>query len=235
MMPKQAILSKKQRWSKNNMNEVVISSLKEQPIIIPKVLFQNYKKLNITEEELVLLICIINKGDKIIYNPSFFTEEIGLDKYKAMQLLNDLAEKGIIEVKVENDKSGKKEEYIYLDFLYNKLFNLLLDMQLGSNQTINSNIFATFEQELGRTISPMEVQIIKEWLNDGMSEDLIKEALKEAIINNVRNLKYVDRILFNWRSKGFKTKEDVIKDKKRNRTTPKKTEPIYDYNWLEDE
>lgn len=217
------------------MNEVVINTLKAQPIIIPKVLFQNYKKLNITEEELIILICIINQGDKMLYNPAYFTEEIGLDKYKAMQLLNDLAEKGIIEVKVENNKSGKKEEYIYLDFLYNKIFNLLIDLQLGSNKTINSDIFTTFETELGRTISPMEVQIIKDWLHDGITEELIKEALKEAIINNVRNLKYVDRILFNWRSKGFKTKADVLKDKKAFRKAPKKVEPIYDYNWLEDE
>ena len=217
------------------MNEVVISTLKEQPIIIPKVLFKYYKKLNLTEEELVLLICILNQGDKIIYNPSFFTEEIDLDKYKAMQLINDLAEKAIIEIKVENNKSGKKEEYIYLDPLYNKILNLLIDLQLGSNKVIDSNIFAAFEQELGRTLSPMEVEIIKEWLHDGISEELIKEALKEAIINNVRNLKYVDRILFNWRTKGFKTKVDIQKDKKNYRKPPKKTEPIYDYNWLEDE
>lgn len=217
------------------MNEVVINTLKQKPIIIPQVLFQNYKKLNITEEELILLICIINKGDKIIYNPSIFVDEIDLDKYRAMQLLNDLAEKGIIEVKVENNKSGKKEEYIYLDFLYTKLFNLLIDLQLGSNKMINSDIFTTFETELGRTISPLEVQIIREWIQNGMSEELIKEALKEAIINNVRNLKYVERILYNWRSKGFKTKEDVLKDKKNFKKPVKKVEKIYDYNWLEEE
>lgn len=217
------------------MNEVVINTLKEYPIIIPKVLFQNYKKLNITEKELIILICIINQGDKMLYNPAYFTEEIGLDKYEAMQLVNDLAEKGILEIKVETNKSSKKEEYIYLDLLYNKIFNLLIDLQLGSSKTINSDIFTIFETELGRTISPMEVQIIKDWLHDGISEELIKEALKEAIINNVRNLKYVDRILYNWRSKGFKTKADILKDKKNFRKQPKKVEPIFDYNWLEDE
>ena len=100
---------------------------------------------------------------------------------------------------------------------------------------INSDIFTTFETELGRTISPLEVQIIREWIQNGMSEELIKEALKEAIINNVRNLKYVERILYNWRSKGFKTKEDVLKDKKNYKKPVKKVEKIYDYNWLEEE
>ena len=48
------------------MNEVVTDILKEQPIIIPKVLLKYYTKLNITEKELIILICIINKGDKIV-------------------------------------------------------------------------------------------------------------------------------------------------------------------------
>lgn len=217
------------------MNEVVISTLKQKPIIIPQVLFKYYKRLNITEEELILLICIIQKRDKIIYDPNFFTEEIDMDKYKAMQLITELAEKGIVEIKVENNTTGKKEEYIYLDPLYNKILNLLIDLQLGSDKIVDSNIFAAFENELGRTLSAMEVEIIKEWLHSGISEDLIKEALKEAILNNVRNLKYIDRILFNWRSKGFKTKDDVLKDKKNYRKPTKKVEQIYDYNWLEDE
>ena len=217
------------------MNEVVISTLKEKPILIPNVLFKHYKKLNITEEELVLLICIIKEGDKIVYDPNFFTEEIGMEKYKAMQLITDLAEKGTIEIKVENNKSNKKEEYIYLNPLYNKLLNILIDLQLGANPIVDSNIFAAFETELGRTLSAMEIEIIREWLHNGITEELIKEALKEAILNNVRNLKYIDRILFNWLSKGFKTKEDILKDKKNYRKPTKKVEQIYDYNWLEDE
>lgn len=217
------------------MNEVVISALKEQPITIPKILFKYYKKLNITEEELIILICIINKGDKIIYNPSIFTEEIDMDKYKAMEIITAMAEKGTIEIKVENNKSGKKEEYLYLEPLYNKILNLLIDIQLGTNKTVDTNIFAAFETELGRTLSAMEIEIIKEWIHSGVSEELIKEALKEAILNNVRNLKYIDRILFNWRSKGFKTKEDILKDKKNYRKPTKKVEQIYDYNWLEEE
>lgn len=215
------------------MNEVVTSILKEQPIIIPKVLLKYYTKLNITEEELIILICIINKGNKIVYDPGLFTEEIGMQPYKAMQILNDLSEKAILEIKVENNLSGKKEEYIYLDLLYNKLFNIIIDK--NHEATINTDLFTLFETELGRTISPMEVEIIKEWLHDGNSEELIKEALKEAIYNNARNLKYIDRILFNWRTKGIKTKKDILEEKKNYRKTIKPKEPIYDYNWLEDE
>lgn len=217
------------------MNEVVLNILKEKPIIIPQFLFKNYKKLNINELELVILICLINKGEKTVYDPSLFTEELGMDKYEAMQIINDLVEKNFINIKVENNLYGKKEEYIYLDLLYNKLFSLIIENQKETIIVLDSNIFNLFEQELGRTLSPMEVEIIKEWINDGISEELIKEALKEAISNDVRNLKYVDRILFNWRSKGLKTKKDIMKERQNYRKAKKTSAPIYDYNWLEDE
>ena len=145
----------------------------------------------------------------------------------------DIMKKLGIEIKLENNSSGKKEEYIYLDLLYNKLFNIIIDK--NHEATINTDLFTLFETELGRTISPMEVEIIKEWLHDGNSEELIKEALKEAIYNNARNLKYIDRILFNWRTKGIKSKKDILEEKKNYRKTIKPKEPIYDYNWLEDE
>ena len=146
-------------------------------------------------------------------------------------------EKNIIEVKLETNKKGKKEEYIYLNLLYRKLYGFII----GSNETVTSeesssqDIYLKFETEFGRTISPTEIELINEWLNNGFSKELIEEALKEAVFNNVRNLKYIDRILDAWKEKGIKTKNDIVKDKKNFRKTQIIKEPIYDYNWLEDE
>ena len=61
------------------------------------------------------------------YNPTIFEAELAMDKFKGMQILNDLSEKGLVNIKVENNKSGKKQEYIYLDFLYTKLLNILIE------------------------------------------------------------------------------------------------------------
>ena len=218
------------------MNEVLLNYIKEKPIIIPKILLRNYKKINIKEEELIILICLIGIGDKVPYNPTIFEAELGMDKFKGMQILNDLAEKGIVNIKVENNKSGKKQEYIYLDLLYTKLLSILIDGTTEEEIEAKENdIFSLFERELGRAISPMEIEIIKEWLHGGFTEEIIKEALKEAIYNDARSLKYVDKILYNWKNKGIKTKEDILREKKNFRKKTKPVEPIYDYNWLEDD
>lgn len=218
------------------MNETIINVIKDIPITIPRIILKYYKKLNITEEELIVLICLINKGQKSPYDPNLFTEELGMNKYQAMQLITDLQEKNIIDVKLETNKYGKKEEYIYTDLLYNKIYSILLDdNNVQEEKTASKDIYLKFENELGRTISPAEVELINEWINDGTTEELIEEALKEAVYNNVRNLKYIDRIIYNWKSKGIKNKNDIIKEKKNFRKTQVSKEEIYDYNWLEEE
>ena len=85
----------------------------------------------------------------------------------------------------------------------------------------------------------MEVEIIKAWLENNISEELIREALKEATFNGVSNLRYIDKILYEWGRKNIKTVEDVEKTRKKYSKKEDKeididTE-IFDWNWLDEE
>jgi len=215
------------------MDNKILELMIERPLIIPRMIFNNYKRLNITEEELVVLIFIIDLGNKIVYNPDIFVSELNIEKYKVMEILNSLSEKRIITITVEKNKSNKSEEYISLELLYNKILNLFKEVK--DNNIDNSDIFTIFESEFGRTLSTMEYEIIKEWLKDNFSQEIIVEALKEAVYNNVNNLNYIDKILYEWKRKGIKTKEDIIKDKNNYRNNKKKVTQVFDYNWLDDE
>lgn len=216
------------------MTDNLINILKEKPIIIPRVLLKNYKSLNITEEELIVLIYILNIGDKISYNPEIFVKDLNIDKFKAMEIINNLLEKNIISMKIEKNSSNKREEYIYTDLLYNKLSNIVLDKEDEKEDNLEE-IFNSFEKEFGRTISPMEYELIKSWINDKISKELIIEALKEATYNGVSNMRYIEKILSEWQRKGIKNKEDILKDKNNFKNSKKKEVEVYDYNWLEDE
>lgn len=215
------------------MEDSIINLFKQRPIIIPRILLAKYKKLNLTEEELIILIYIMDKGDKVIYNPDIFVKGLGFDKYKAMEIINNLVEKNIISIIVEKNEKNKSEEYISLELLYSKLLNNIIEIE--ETKITSTDIFSKFENEFGRPLSPMEYEIIKGWINDKFSEDIITEALKEAVYNNVSNLRYIDRILYEWKKKGFKNKEDIIKDKLNFKKTKQEKIDIFDYNWLEDE
>ena len=172
--------------------EEVEKILKEKPIIIPRFIFNSYLRLGITSEELIVLIYIIDKGDKTIYNPEDIAISLGMDKFKVMELVNNLNEKKIISILVEKNNDGKREEYISLDLLYKKIMSNIINNQKEEKTLDNSDIYSIFEKEFGRTISPMECQIIKGWIDDNISHELIMEGLKEAVYNGANSFRYIE-------------------------------------------
>ena len=103
-------------------------------------------------------------------------------------------------------------------------------------ETPKTAIYDKFEKEFGRTLSPMEYEIIGAWLDDGYSEQLVELALKEAIYNGVTSLRYIETILYNWRKKGYKTKEEVQSAKIKARESKKEeVKDVFFYDWLNDD
>ena len=209
--------------------------LRMKPIVLPRFLFNYYLRLGITAEELIILIFVIDEGDKVVYDPESISNSLGMDKYKVMELLNSLNEKKIISITVEKNSDGKSAEFISLDLLYSKIMGLIVDKKNENKNLDNSDLFSVFESEFGRTISPMVCQVIKGWVDDNFSHELILEALKEAIYNGANSLRYIETVLYTWRKKGYKTKQDVIASKDKMRESKKEEKEVFYYDWLNDD
>lgn len=213
------------------MEEKVISILKDRTISVSKIILKNYKKLNISDTELIIMMVLMSFGDKVMYNPEELASVISTDKYEVMSVINKLVEKNIISFEVEKiDK--KTYEYLSLDLFYDKLFNLIIDKP--TDRKIDVSIFDTFERELGRTLSPMEYEQIKEWITSGNSDEMIVYALREAVLNGVSNLRYIDSILNEWKKKGYKNKNDITRDRENYRSKKGKVS-VYDTDWLNEQ
>ena len=200
----------------------VIDILKDNSINIPSILFKNYRNLNITDSELIILIYLIN-SDKT-FNPKKISKDLNFKLNETMSLITSLTDKGIIKIDVINKKV--REEIFNLDELYNKLAFLIIN----GKEIKSSNIFDVFEKEFGRTLSPMDYEIISDWQKD-FDDNLILLALKEAVFNNVNNLRYIDKIIRDWSKKGIKTEQDVINDRKKFESK-KSNKKLFDYDWL---
>lgn len=210
------------------MDGKIINIIKDRPVIVPKLLLNNYKELGITSDELIIIMVIMSYGDKVVYDPEKFREDINWDKRDVMKTINSLIDKNILSLIIE--KSNRKAiEYISLEILYEKLFNIVIDND--SEKEVDNSIFGIFEGELGRMLTPMEYEKIKEWINNDNSNELIILALKEAVLKGVNNLNYIDSILNSWKKKGYKNKKDVEKEKKEYRNKKEKVE-IFDTDWL---
>ena len=122
-------------------------------------------------------------------------------------------------------------EIINMDSLYEKLAFSLTEVE----DKTDTNLYSTFETEFGRTLSPMEYEIINSWKDSNHPDDLIILALKEATYNGVSNLRYIDKIIYEWDKKGIRTKEDVEKNRKQFKSESNTKKELFDYDWLNNE
>ncbi|MDG0789626.1 DnaD domain protein [Cohnella ginsengisoli] len=81
------------------------------------------------------------------------------------------------------------------------------------------SLFAVFEREFGRPISPMEAETIAGWLDqDKYAEELILFALKESVFAGKLSFRYMDRILLEWSRNRVRSVEDARAHAQRFRT-----------------
>ena len=69
-------------------------------------------------------------------------------------------------------------------------------------------------------------------IDKGFKEELILAALKEAVYNGVPNLRYIDKVLYEWNRKGIKMPEDINKTYILEKSTPVFESSILNFDWL---
>lgn len=185
--------------------------------------------LKLTLEEFLMLTYFDNDYNNYL-NIELLSENIGLKIEDSYKIFNSLLSKKLITIETSKDVEGRLIEKIDLTNFYNLIFE---EKELEKKETVKSDIYSTFESEFGRTITSMEYEIINAWLEKSYSEEMIIGALKEAVYNGVNNLRYIDKILYEWSKKGFKNMNDVsnhlrVKEDKQER------KELFDYNWLEE-
>ena len=210
------------------MNSKVIDLLKSKNYVVSDFLIKNYKVWNLDVDEFIILIYLMNSSN-LVCDYKLISSELGMDLELVMNKINELSIKKLLEIKVLKNSSNKLEEQISLDLLYNKVFMQIIDIKEEEDK---SNIYSVFESELGRTLSPIEYELINGWLECNYKEEIILAALKEAVFNGVNNFRYIDRILFEWNKKGIDTVDKISKYKKEFRKDTNVEVP--DYDWLND-
>lgn len=212
------------------MMEKIINLLKENTMQIPKLLLLNYKKFGCNEKDLIVLIYLYNEKD-ISFNPKKISDGLNITLPEVLESIDHLSSSGILSIQLKKN-NGVREEQIVLDGLYEKMAYLILNEEEHENKS--KTIYDLFEQEFGRTLSPMEYEIIGGWRDAGFEQDVIVMALKEATYNGVSNLRYIDKILYEWKKKGIHTKEDIEKDRASYQNKKIEKKELFDYDWLND-
>ena len=209
---------------------MTIEFFKCKKFITNSLFIKKALSLKLTLEEFLMITYFDNDYNNYL-NMEELSKNIGLSLDQCYEVFNSLLSKKLIDVKTSKDIEGRLIECVSLDRFYGEISE---EEKEQKKSEIKTDIYAEFETEFGRTITSMEYEIINAWLSHNYSEELIIGALKEAVYNGVRNLRYIDKILYEWNKKGFKTMKDV-NNHLENRERKKEDSELFDYNWLDDE
>ena len=212
--------------NKGKLNKVI----EDGNIVIPVYILKNFKKLNLTMEEFVFLMYLYNKQDKIDFNPDKIALDLNIDIMEVMGYISVLTDKGYLVLDVIKTENNILEEVINLFNFYEKISLLIINNQESED---DNHLAKYVEKELGRPLSTIEIDLISKWLTNGLTEELIKEAINIALNDGVYSLKYIDKILFDWKSRGYTKVEDLKTKEEKNKEIPEVE--LDDWNWLDDE
>ena len=176
------------------------------------LLLENYKDLNLSEEEVTTILMIkhfIELGNPFV-NADLLSLKMSLKVQQIDKILANLLTRGYIEY-----ISRGKETVTTLEPLENKLFRqyqmfLTKEESRQSQEKLDNsltNIYGEFQKLLNRSLAPIELSKIREWVAHGYSDEMIINALKEALSKGKKSLRSVDKILLSW-----ETREDIEKE-----------------------
>jgi len=204
------------------------------------LLLENYKKMKITENELAVIFMIdhlVSQGNPFV-NTDMLSLKMTLEIQEIDKVMAGLLTRGFIEY-----ISQGKKTVITLDPLKQKLFR---EFQMTSsfeeatrndkkvNDMIN-NVYGQFENLLSRPLSQVEFSRIREWISYGYSDEMIINALKEALNKGKRSLRSVDKILLSWSERDDLEQEGHSPISETNRRDLEETIRIAKTPWLTDD
>ena len=154
-------------------------------------------------------------------SPVQIAESIGKSVAEVNRSMSNLTEKGLLQYKTIALNGEIEAVFDTLPAL-ERLDEIVENHSSAVSQNVLKDLVETFQQELGRFLTPFEIEdLTKTIQDDKTSPELVTAALREAVFNGKANWKYIQAILRNWRREGITTVAQVeAKREEREATNP---------------
>ena len=184
---------------------------------VNKLLLENYHHFGLNELEFVVLLKLFEmlKNNQVTISVPQLAKRTSMSLNECSNVLNGLFNRGLVTIDLETTKQGKTKESFNLDecikFFENYFLNEIKSKEINDNQDEIKEIIDVLEEAFKRQLTPLELQVIVEWIQRGESFQNIKQALALALGANKLNIKYIDSCLAAIKSKQT-DEEKVILD-----------------------
>lgn len=197
---------------------------------VPNALLQNYRKLQLTADECLLIAWLMQRHpeESFVLNIRETCQQFGVDERQLFSIIQHLMDRQVLEIKQREVADGKKVDYYSFKPLLRQL-EVLFKQGAFSVEKMSQNdvnVLTLIEQEFNRQLSGFEIEMISGWIhNDKYPQELIVAALKEAVLNQAHNVKYIDRILLAWKNKGIQSAQQLAASETRTKNAQVDVKP----------
>ena len=212
-----------------------LDAFKSGNLVLPSDLLLHYNQLFSSSDDFLVWQFFYLQNTTALgeLSPSQIAEKIGKNVTEVNLAISRLTEKGLLQyrtIELNGEIEVIFDATLALERL-DQLFEKQAPNQVQSAPNDLKSLVDTFQQELGRLLSPFEIEDLEKSLKeDGTSADLIKEALREAVLNGKPNWKYIQAILRNWRHEGIRSVAQVeAKRQEREATNPQNVQVSSDF------
>ena len=197
---------------------------------VPNALLQNYRKLQLTADECLLIAWLMQRHpeESFVIDVRATCIQFGIDERQLFSIIQHLMDRQVLEIKQREAKDGKKVDYYSFKPLLRQLEVLFKQNSFSVEKMSQKdvNVLTLIEQEFNRQLSGFEIEMISGWIhNDKYAQELIVAALKEAVLNQAHNVKYIDRILLAWKNKGIQSAQQLAASETRTKNAQVDVKP----------
>lgn len=164
------------------------------------VLLDTYKKFQITEMELVVILetnHLIQQGNTLVTG-DLLSMKMNLAPKEIEKIIVSLCNKSYLSYEIEDGKTITS-----IDGLKNKIYaSFRKSIQAEQSNLMNeernnrlSSLIVFAQDKLGRTLTPLEMETLGEWIDALFKDEEIRTAILEAVASNKKNFRAIDKIL----------------------------------------
>ncbi|HEY4399902.1 MAG TPA: DnaD domain protein [Lactobacillaceae bacterium] len=174
---------------------------------VSNLLLQRYRQLGMTNDDLALFLqieALKNQGD-VLPTPGLLARRLQVTEEVVTTRLRHLMQLKLLTLSTQSGVESYDWQGLYTQLVAGAAATNTPEIENDGAQARRS-IFQSIEAEFGRPLSPLEMSTIGKWFdNEHYQPEMMLLALQEAVANGVRNLRYIERILLNWRQNNIQT------------------------------
>jgi len=174
------------------------------------LLLEYYKDLNIKENELAVILMIdhLLEQDNQFINNDVLALKMNLTMPQIDLAMTSLYEKKYIEFNMIDGKASTSISPIK-KLLFRKFQESLFTEEENKNRKelldLKDEIFTMISEVFSRDLSPLELSRVEQWIDDGVSREIIVNSIKDAKKFNDLSINKIDRLII-----GRLKKEDNV-------------------------